>query len=290
MEYFLAVVEERSFTRAAERLLVSQPALSHQIRALERSVGGALLERLPRDVRLTPMGRAFLPHARTAVRSAEQARRSARAVGQLDAGELRVATVHSVALGVLPAALRVWRRERPGVDLVLREFSHADELAEQLAQGVADVAVGPRPAGWDGPARSLGHEEFVVVAADPDLPAGPVRLADLVDRQWVLFSPENGLGEAVAAAFAPLGRLPRAAVRTQQTATAVRLAACGLGPALVPGNVVPADLAGLVRHLDPPVRRELVAYSRVRPSGLVTAFATTLERHAELVPPHLRAS
>jgi DNA-binding transcriptional LysR family regulator len=287
MEYFLAVVEERSFTRAAERLLVSQPALSHQIRALERSVGGALLERLPRDVRLTPMGRAFLPHARTAVRSAEQARRSARAVGQLDAGELRVATVHSVALGVLPAALRVWRRERPGVDLALREFSHADELAEQMAQGVADVAVGPRPPGWDGPARSLGHEEFVVVA--PDLPAGPVRLADLVDRQWVLFSAENGLGEAVSAAFAPLGRLPRAAVRTQQTATAVRLAACGLGPALVPGNVVPPDLAGLVRPLDPPVRRELVAYSRARPSALVTAFAATLERHAELVPPHLHA-
>lgn len=73
MEYFVAVVEESSFTRAAERLHVTQPALSHQIKALERNVGGELLERLPRGVLLTPMGRAFLPHAERSVRSAAQA-------------------------------------------------------------------------------------------------------------------------------------------------------------------------------------------------------------------------
>ncbi|WP_143669295.1 LysR family transcriptional regulator, partial [Streptomyces sp. wa1063] len=59
MEYFVAVVEESSFTRAAERLHVTQPALSHQIKALERTVGGELLERLPRGVLLTQMGRAL---------------------------------------------------------------------------------------------------------------------------------------------------------------------------------------------------------------------------------------
>ena len=63
MEYLIAVVDEGSFTRAAERLFVSQPALSHQVKALEESVGGALLERLPHSVQLTPLGRAFLPHA-----------------------------------------------------------------------------------------------------------------------------------------------------------------------------------------------------------------------------------
>src|SRR3954463_12442978 len=63
MEYLLAVVDEGSFPRAAERLFVSQPALSHQIKALEQSVGGDLLERQPHSVPLTPMGRAFLPPA-----------------------------------------------------------------------------------------------------------------------------------------------------------------------------------------------------------------------------------
>jgi DNA-binding transcriptional LysR family regulator len=70
LEYLVTVVDEGSFTRAAELLHVTQPALSHQIRALERDAGGALLERLPRSVRLTPMGRAMLPHARAALADA----------------------------------------------------------------------------------------------------------------------------------------------------------------------------------------------------------------------------
>src|SRR3954453_13602016 len=86
LEYLVAVVEEGSFTRAAERLYVSQPALSHQIRALEKDVGGELLERLPHAVHLTPMGRAFLPHATAAVNEADDARRSAREVAELEAG------------------------------------------------------------------------------------------------------------------------------------------------------------------------------------------------------------
>ncbi|NBH11437.1 LysR family transcriptional regulator, partial [Amycolatopsis sp. SID8362] len=67
LEYLVTVVDTGSFTRAAEQLHVTQPALSHQMRALERGLGGPLLERLPRAVRLTPMGRAMLPHARAAL-------------------------------------------------------------------------------------------------------------------------------------------------------------------------------------------------------------------------------
>src|SRR4051794_41520259 len=94
MEYLVAVVEEGSFTRAAQRLFVTQPALSHQIKALEESVGGALLERQPHAVALTPIGRAFLPHASAAVRAADEAHRAASSVGQLEAGERPVATLH----------------------------------------------------------------------------------------------------------------------------------------------------------------------------------------------------
>src|SRR4051812_50023165 len=89
MQYLVAVVEEGSFTRAAQRLFVSQPALSHQIKALEKGVGGALLERQPNAVQLTPMGRAFLPHAAAAVRSADEAYKVAESVGQLEAGGRR---------------------------------------------------------------------------------------------------------------------------------------------------------------------------------------------------------
>src|SRR3954451_15973878 len=96
MEYLLAVVEEGSFTRAAQRLSVSQPALSHQIRALERAVGHPLLERLPDAVRLTPMGRAYVPYAVAALHSADEARHVGRPHGEQDHIGLRVAALYSI--------------------------------------------------------------------------------------------------------------------------------------------------------------------------------------------------
>jgi DNA-binding transcriptional LysR family regulator len=288
MEYLIAVVEEGSFTRAAERLFVSQPALSHQIKALERSVGGELLERLPQSVHLTPLGREFLPHATAAVNAAEDARRAARSVGDLEAGELRIATLHSIALGVVPAAIRAWRLANPHVSFELHEYVNIEELTEQMRLGVADVAVGPRPKGWDGPIRELGREELVLVLAvdDPLLDGGrrKVSLDLLADRPWTLYSPDNGLAPVVWEACAAAGFTPRPAVHTHHTATAVQLAAAGLGPALVPENVVEPGFTGALLRPDPPVRRELVAFSRARPSPLVSAFVDVLAEHAVIDP------
>src|SRR3954471_14088600 len=205
LEYLIAVAEEGSFTRAAERLYVSQPALSHQIKALEASVGGDLLERQPHSVRLTPMGRAFLPHAQAAVRAAEEARHEARAVGELEGGQLRIGTLHSIAIGVIPAAIRAWRLAHPQIEFELHEYRHIEELAEQMRLGVADVAVGPPPRRWDGPVRSLGDEDLVVVVAvdDPLVQhrRKNVKLELLADRPWTLYSPDNGLSPVVTEAY-----------------------------------------------------------------------------------------
>ena len=286
LEYLVAVVEEGSFTRAAERMYVSQPALSHQIKALERSVGGELLERLPGSVAPTPMGRAFLPRATEAVRAAAEARHEARAVGELEAGGLRIATLHSIALGVIPAAIRAWRLSHPGVSFELHEYLHIEQLAEQMRLGVADLAVGPPPRGWDGPVRALGAEELVVVVAvdDPLVGRGEVALAELADRPWVLYSPDNGLSPVVNEACAAAGFAPRPAVRTHHAATAVQLAAAGLGPALVPENTVEPGFTGAVLRPAEPVRRELVAFGRDRPTPLVAAFADVLAEHAVIDP------
>ena len=105
MEYLLAVAEEGSFTRAAQRLSVSQPALAHPIRALERTVGYPLLERLPDAVRLTPMGRAYLPHAVAALHSAEEARHAGHSCGDKEGIGLRIAALYSIALGIIPPAV-----------------------------------------------------------------------------------------------------------------------------------------------------------------------------------------
>src|SRR4051794_36867178 len=160
-EYLMAVVEEGSFTLAARRLEVSQPALSHQVRALERAVGQPLLERAPGGVHLTPMGRAFVPHAAAALRRAERARGALRPATE----ELRIATLYSIAIGLLPPAIRAWRARHPRARVEVLEYVNIDELAEQMRLGVADLAIGPRPAHWDGPVQVIGEEDLVVVLA-----------------------------------------------------------------------------------------------------------------------------
>lgn len=291
LEYLVTVLDTGSFTRAAELLHVTQPALSHQVRALERAVGGPLIERLPRSIRPTPLGRAVLPHARATLADAERLNSAARRTTGLDCGELEVATVYSIGLGVLPPVLRAWHRQHPGVRVRLREFPHADELRAAMVAGQADLAVGPLPADWDGPVRELGVEEFVVVlpADDPVAAAGPVPLRSLADRPWVHYAPGNGLGDLLDQACATAGFTPQPAVRAEQTAAVPLLAAAGLGPALVPANIVPPGFDGVALRPDPPVRRPLAAYTRTRPDPLTTAFADLVAERACVLPEHIRA-
>jgi DNA-binding transcriptional LysR family regulator len=280
LEYFVTVVDESSFTKAAELLHVTQPALSHQIRTLERSAGGPLLERLPRTVRLTPTGRAMLPHARAALADAERARCAARQAAGLEVGELQIATLYSLTLGVLPAALRRWRQTHPDVGIRLFEHRHTEELVEAMNAGEADVAVGPEPTDWSGVTRTLGTEELVVVVAsdDPAATGDTIKLQDLADRAWVHYAPGHGLADVLDHACAQAGFEPRIAVRTEQTAAAPALAAAGLGPALVPDNILDGNLprGSHVLRLDPPVRRTLTAYTRGEPDPLAAAFIDVL--------------
>lgn len=279
MEYLVAVVEQESFTRAAETLHVTQSALSHQIKVLERTIGGPLLERMTRGVRLTAMGRAYFPHAQLAVRSARQARRAALAAGGAESGELHIATVHAQAVGVLPEVCARWARARPGVRLVLHEYATTEELDEQMARGVADLALGPRPKDWPGPVTVVGQERMVLVVphGDPLAARESVRLAELADRPWVRCSLEpvvDGLRwldrECERAGFTP-----RTAVRTQHSSTAVRMASAGVGVLLTAAH----ELRGLdcaAVPTDPPWRREITVFSRVEPTGAAAEFTELL--------------
>ncbi|KDN86601.1 LysR family transcriptional regulator [Kitasatospora cheerisanensis] len=286
LEYLVTVVDTGSFTRAAEQLHVTQPALSHQVRALESALGGPLLERLPRAVRPTPLGRAVLPHARAVLADARRLHAAARRTAGLEDGELEVATIHSIALGILPPVLRAWRREHPEVRIRLREYPHAEQLRAAMAAGGADLAVGPVPADWDGPVRELGIEEFaLVLPADDPLagsPGGTLPLAALADRDWVHYAPGHGLAELLDQACARAGFHPRAAVRTEQTSAAPMLAAAGLGPALVPTTVLPPTLDAAVLRPHPPIHRPFAAYTRTRPDRLTTTFTNTLATHTGL--------
>ncbi|MEU6389405.1 LysR family transcriptional regulator [Streptomyces sp. NPDC046939] len=292
-EYFVAVAEEGSLSRAAARLCIAQPSLSQQLKALERRVGGPLFERLPRGMQLTPAGRAFLPEALGTLRGAERAYRSARAAVSGESAELRIATVSSVAAGVLPDVIRTWHDQNPQCPVRLEEFSHRDVLEEQVRNGLGDLAIGPRPRAWDGPVLSLGHEEFVVVLphGHPLLDeatgarATAVELHTLADQGWVLFGQGHGLNDLISGYCSSEGFRPIPAVRTWQVNAAARLAAAGVGPALLPDNAVPAGLDAAVVPCRPARFRELTCYLRSQPHGLVDRFLTLLRDAAPLTSP-----
>jgi DNA-binding transcriptional LysR family regulator len=277
---FLAVVEERSFTRAARRLGIAQPSLSQQIRVLESELGGPLLERLPRGVRLTPAGRALLPEARAAVRAAERGGAAARRAIGLEAGELEVATLLSMAVGILPRVIPGWLERYPKIAIRMHEYAHRDLLEENVRAGVGDIALGPVPTSWSGPLEPLGAEELVVVlpASDPLAGKDTIPLEALADRQWILFQPGHGLTDIVDEACRRAGFRPLAMVRTTQVEAASRLAAAGLGPAMVPDNVISPSLQAAVVRLDPPVVRQLAAYTRTEWSPLAAAFLEALRQ------------
>src|SRR3954468_18371290 len=279
LECLVAVVDEGSFTRAARRVGITQPSLSQHIRALEHELDGALLERLPRGVALTPAGRSLLPEARAAVRAVERGRQGARAALALEAGELEIATVLSMAVGLLPRYIRLWHVHHPDVGVRLQEFRHRMLLEEAVEQGIADFAIGPLPLRpWDGLLESIAWEEFVVVAPpdDPVAHRARITLEELADREWVLYHPDHGLAGILEEVCRRAGFSPRGTVRTSQAEGAARLASAGIGPALVPDNIVLPGIGGHVLHLDPPLIRDVAVYARTEWSRTAAAFVEVL--------------
>ena len=276
VSYFVTLAETGSFTLAARKLRIAQPSLSQQVRALERDVGANLLERTSRGARLTTAGREFLPEARAMLAAWQRAVLAVRQTEALEGGELEIATVRSLAVGVLPPIVGEFRSRHPRVRIWLREFAHRDHLSDAVLQGLSDIAFGPRPSSWGGPVLSLGWEEFAVILPPADPLAetdGSLNLRHLAQREWILYEPGHGLDDVVVFACAKAGFTPRAAMRTGQAEAAVRLAASGLGVAMVPISLVPDQLARTSRRMRHPVIRELVAYTRTQFSPAAEAFA-----------------
>jgi DNA-binding transcriptional LysR family regulator len=288
LECFVAVVDEGSFTRAARRVGITQPSLSQHIKALELELDGALLDRLPRGVSLTPAGRSLLPEARTAVRALERGRQGARSALALELGELEIATVLSMAVGYLPHHIGYWHGLHPNVSIRLHEYRHRTLLEDAVEQGVADFAVGPQPMRrWDGPLDMVGWEEFVVVVSRSDELAArqSVRLEELREREWVLYHPDHGLAGILEEVCRGAGFSPRGAVRISQAEGAVRLAAAGLGLALVPDNIVLPAVDCVVLQLRPRLIRDIAVYARTDWSPTAAAFVDVLRSDARRRPP-----
>lgn len=279
LECLLAIAETGSLTAAASRLHLTQPSLSHQVRMLEQEIGTAVLDRLPRGVRLTAAGTAMLEPARSGVLAVARAVASGRAVAGGEAGLLRVACAESMTAGLLAPALMVWRRQHPDVGVELTERLSVDQLATDVLLGNVDLAIGPAPSPSTLEPATLLREEFRVVTS-PDHPfaqRGSVTLAELADQPFVHLDPANGLAGWLDAVAAGASVVLRPVIRVRTTATVTALAAAGLGIGLVPDNT-PRTHQGAWIPLNPPLTREVVAMHHAPAQPLVHAFCEILQR------------
>ncbi|MEV6432327.1 LysR family transcriptional regulator [Nocardia sp. NPDC051463] len=289
LECFVAVLDFGSVTEAAARLHMSQPALSHQIAALEREIGTPVVERLPRGVRPTAAGRAIVMDARAALAAAERVVTTGRAVARGAEGQLRIACAESMTAGLLAPVLRAWHRRHPGVHLALTELASADALAELVAAGKVDIAIGPRPSRWDRPIDVIGEEEIVAAMPCDNAPATPMTFTDLAAEPMVHYHPDNGLGSWIDEAAARNGVTLTAATRTKQATTAAQLAAAGLGVALVPTTALTATFAGAVRSIVPPLTRSVVCLTITPHDPLVQRLRTDIRHRGIPVPAAIAA-
>lgn len=250
LAYFVAVAEELSFTRAAERLRMAQPPLSQQIIRLENDLGARLFDRSRRGIRLTPAGAALLPEARRLLADLEDTARMVRRVGAGAVGSLSIGFVPSAVDGRLPELLRGFRAGHPDVELVLRELP-PDPLLAAVAAGRLDLGVLYRPVTATGVEHRVIDRESLVLALPDDHPAArhdEIDLADVAGEPFILAERHDapGLHTAVAAMFAASAITPRVAQRgVWLVHTVLALVAAGFGLAVVPSSTAALGRRGV---------------------------------------------
>jgi DNA-binding transcriptional LysR family regulator len=239
LEYFVAVAEEASFTRAAARVHVAQPGVSAQVRRLETELGQQLLDRSGRSVRVTEVGAAVLPFARAALRAVSNARLAVDQLAGLVRGQVAVGMVSGCSVQVLPELLAEFHSRYPGVGIALSEDG-SDHLIEFLRDGRLDLAlIGSAGGALPGIETAVVTDEALVAAVSADDPLAArsfVTLDDLRDQPLVSLPRGTGVRGALDAACATAGFEPRIVLEASALPMLARLAAMGLGMAILPAS------------------------------------------------------
>lgn len=291
LEYFLAVADELSFTRAARRLHVVQSGVSATIKALERELGAELFQRGPAGVALTPAARELAPHARAAIDAARAAKEAVAATRGAISGTVKLGTLMSVNNVDLPRLLAELRARHPGV-LVQFRFARAGSagLAQQLRDGTLDVALLVFP---DGPpadleSRLVAASELLLVvpATHPLAGRASVPLAELAGMSFVDGVPGYGNRAVVDRAFAAAGVQRTVALEVADIATTATHVRNGIGIGFLSRFILDEigdDGLATVRIADHDIWWRLyVAMSATRPASAATRAVFSLIE--EMIP------
>jgi DNA-binding transcriptional LysR family regulator len=279
LRYFLAVVDTRHFTQAAESLGVSQPTLSKQIHTLESALGAPLFDRARGAVALTAAGETLLPLARRMVADAEAARIAVREITGLRRGEVRLGATPSLCSSLVPAVLRTFRAAHPGISLHITEGGSPDLIAGLLAHRL-DLALIVEPEKGVDPDLDASPilRESLVVASRADGPPPTVsrtlEVSELQHQPLVMFRSGYDLRDATLEACRRAGFTPSYAVEGGEMDAVLALVEAGLGVAVVPSMVL--------------VNRPLLRATPLAPPGMRRTIA--LAHRARSVLPHAAAA
>ncbi len=273
LQSFLAVAETGSFSRAAERVFLTQPAVSKRIASLESQLDTRLFDRIGKRVQLTPAGTALYERARRVLRELDDVKRSIADLAGTIAGELRLATSHHIGLHRLPEPLRQFHATWPQVRLDLR-FMDSEQACNEVARGEIELAIVTLPPKLEAPlkADAIWDDPLDIVVArhHPLAQARDVQIKDLAAYPAILPGPGTYTREIILKALGAWRDKIEIGMATNYLEVLKMLASIGLGWSALPRTMIDESLS-VVQIKKMKIERTL---------GIVTHSARTLSNAA----------
>ncbi|MBU3590449.1 LysR family transcriptional regulator [Polynucleobacter sp. 78F-HAINBA] len=246
LRYFVAVAEEKSFTKASEKLFIAQPPLSRQIQQLEAELGATLFIRDSRPLKLTKAGVFFYEHATQVLAKTSELKAMTKRVGNIGR-ILNIGFVASLLYGILPKTIRKYRAEFNSVELRMYEMTTMEQL-KALKEGKIDIGFG-RVRHEDADIRRIVLQEEKLIAATPiDHPLAkakkPILFKDLADENLIIYpkQPRPSYADEVLNALKDRNVRPKKVIEVRELQIAIGLVAAGEGV-----SIVPLSLQGMKR-------------------------------------------
>lgn len=287
LQVFRAVAHRLSYSRAAEELLISQPAVSRYVHALERELGSRLLGQAGNRVFLTDAGRLVLAYADRVAELTREIERALAELENLERGYLRIGAASTPGLYLLPPVVAEFRKRHPGIDVSLR-LANSQQIEEEVLRGELDLGfVGARflP---ELQVRPYARDELVLVVP-PDhefVLRGEVEAAALTEVDLIVREQGSGTRRVLEAELSRVGVAPRRLIELSGCEAVKRAAMAGLGVAIVSSHSVGLELrCGELRRIpvvDLELTRELFVVTRkaARQSAAALAFLALARKQA----------
>ncbi len=245
---FIIVSEQNSFSRAAEHLFITQPAVSKRISALENELNTQLFDRIGKQVQLTEAGRALLP---SALRILAEVEESKRAIGNLKSsvgGKLNIATSHHIGLHRLPPILRAFTSKYPDVDLDIR-FMDSEEACHCVLKGEVELAIATLPErSWANlQSQIIWHDplHIVISAQHPKVNTNEITVADLTKIPAILPSQNTFTRVLLESALGLNRQNLKIAMETNYLETLKMMVSIGLGWSVLPVSMITPDISSM---------------------------------------------